>query len=202
MGARFANDGARHRFGIAGEGRTLNIVLTGATGFIGSHLLPVIAATDSVTAIARGRHVDVPGVRWIDHDLRRPLAVADLPDRIDAVIHLAQSRRYRDFPAGAEDIFELNVRGTFELLEYARRAGAERFVFTSTGGVYGHGDESFSEDDEVNPINFYLASKYAAETIIAPFVGELHAIILRPFFVYGPGQGPMLVSSFAQRVLP
>ena len=179
----------------------MRVLLTGATGFIGSHLLPSLAARHEVVAIARSPHADVPGVTWVDHDLREPLAQAGLPSSADAVVHLAQSRRYREFPAGAEDVFSLNVRATFDLLEYARTAGAGRFVFTSTGGVYGHGDESFVEEDAVNPINFYLASKYAAETVVAPYVGELHAIVLRLFFVYGPGQGPMLVSSLAQRVL-
>ncbi|HET8893901.1 MAG TPA: NAD(P)-dependent oxidoreductase [Gaiellaceae bacterium] len=179
----------------------MRIVLTGATGFIGSNLLDSLAADHDVFALGRVPARGRPGVRWIEHDLSRPLGEARLPSEIDAVVHLAQSRRYRDFPTGAEDIFALNVRATFELLEYARNAGAARFVFTSTGGVYGHGDESFLEDDRVNPINFYLASKYAAETVIAPFVSELNAIVLRPFFVYGPGQGAMLVSTFAQRVV-
>src|SRR5206468_7571481 len=52
---------------------------------------------------------------WVDHDLRHPLEGAGLPSSIDAVVHLAQSRRYREFPAGAEDVFALNVRATFEL---------------------------------------------------------------------------------------
>ncbi len=179
----------------------MRIVLTGATGFIGSHLIPELAKRHEVFAIARGPHPDVPGVAWVEHDLRKPLAEARLPPSIDAVVHLAQSRRYREFPDGAEDIFALNVRATFELVEYARAAGAERFVFASTGGVYGPGEASFSEDDAVNPINFYLASKYAAETLIAPFVSELHTVVLRLFFVYGPNQGQMLVSSLARRVL-
>jgi nucleoside-diphosphate-sugar epimerase len=175
--------------------------VTGATGFIGSYLVPALAGAHEVHALARGPHADLPGVTWIDHDLRDPLKDAGLPDRMDAVVHLAQSRRYREFPEGAEDIFSLNVQSTFELVEYARRAGAERFVFTSTGGVYGHGDERFVEEDVVNPINFYLASKYAAETVLAPYIAQLHTIVLRLFFVYGPGQGPMLISSLARRVL-
>jgi UDP-glucose 4-epimerase len=179
----------------------VRIVLTGATGFIGSHLVPSLADRHEVIAIVRDEEVDVPGATCVYHDLREPLTAARLPSAVDAVVHLAQSRRYREFPAGAEDVFSLNVRATFELLDYARAAGAERFVFTSTGGVYGHGEEEFVEDDDVNPINFYLASKHAAETLIGPYTSELHAIVLRPFFVYGPGQGPMLVSSLARRVL-
>jgi UDP-glucose 4-epimerase len=179
----------------------MRILVTGATGFIGSHLVPALADDHEVHALVRGPHAELPHVNWIEHDLREPLGQAPLPSSIDAVVHLAQSRRYREFPAGAEDIFSLNVQSTFELAEYARRAGAERFVFTSTGGVYGHGDERFVEEDVVNPINFYLASKYAAETVLAPYITQLHTIVLRLFFVYGPSQGPMLVSSLARRVL-
>jgi nucleoside-diphosphate-sugar epimerase len=179
----------------------MRILVTGATGFIGSHLVPALAGEHEVHALTRSGHPDVPGVRWIEHDLRAPLDGVELPSRLDAVVHLAQSRRYRDFPEAADDIFALNVAATSALVEYARGAGAERFVFTSTGGVYGHGAERFVEDDAVNPINYYLASKYAAETLLAPYVHHLHTIVLRLFFVYGPGQGQMLISSLARRVL-
>jgi len=179
----------------------MKILVTGATGFIGSHLVPALAERHEVHAVARAAHVDLPGVHWIEHDLHGPLDSSLLPRRVDAVVHLAQSRRYRDFPEAADDIFALNVAATAGLAEYARRAGAERFLFTSTGGVYGHGVERFVESDAVNPINFYLASKYAAETLLAPYVNHLHTIVLRLFFVYGPGQGQMLIASLARRVL-
>ena len=59
-----------------------------------------------------------------------------LPSHIDGVLHLAQSHAYRDFPAGAVDMFRVNVASTASLLEYARRAGASRFYLASTGSVY------------------------------------------------------------------
>ena len=179
----------------------MRILVTGARGFIGSHLVHALTGRHEIYATAREPGAPAEGVTWIRHDLRAPLESAALPNSLDAVVHLAQSRRYREFPDGAADVFSLNVRATFELLEYARRAGASRFVFTSTGGVYGHGDESFVEEDNVDPINFYLASKYAAETVIAPYVAELQVVVLRLFFVYGPGQGQMLIPSLARRVL-
>jgi nucleoside-diphosphate-sugar epimerase len=53
----------------------------------------------------------------------------------------------------------------------------------------------------VSPLNFYLASKYAAEVLLAPYRDVLTTVVLRPFFVYGPGQRGMLVGGLAERVL-
>ena len=116
-------------------------------------------------------------------------------------MHLAQSARYREFPDGAADVFALNVRTPAALLDYARSAGAERFVLCSTGGVYGYHDEHVREGHPVSPLNFYLASKYAAEVLLVPYRDVLRTVVLRPFFVYGPGQRGMLVAGLADRVL-
>lgn len=180
----------------------MRVLLTGGTGFIGSHLLPTLAAEHEVVALARRRPPDTPeGVTWIERDLAAPFDASDLPARVDAVIHLAQSRQYRDFPAGADDVFAVNVEGTFRLLDYARRAGAQRFVYASTGGVYGASYERLVETAQVDPLNFYLASKYAAETLMSAYRGLLHTIVFRFFFVYGPGQQGMLVPSLLGRVV-
>jgi UDP-glucose 4-epimerase len=181
----------------------LTVLLTGATGFIGRSVLRRLAGRQEVVAIARG---DVaaelePLARWVRQDLAGPLDAGRLPERVDTIVHLAQSARYRDFPDGAADVFALNVSAPAALLEYARGAGTQRFVLCSTGGVYGYHDEHVRESHSVSPINFYLASKYAAEVLLGPYRSLLHTVVLRPFFVYGAGQGGMLVASLAQRVL-
>ena len=61
-------------------------------------------------------------------------------------MHLAQSPRYRDFPEGALDVFEVNVGSTQRLLDWACRQGVKRFIYASSGGVYGHGEAPFEED--------------------------------------------------------
>jgi nucleoside-diphosphate-sugar epimerase len=177
-------------------------LLTGATGFIGRRLLPALAARHEVVALARTPPADdASGASWVEQDLAGPLDEGALPESIDAVVHLAQSRHYKEFPERAQDIFAVNIHGTFQLLEYARRAGASRFVFTSTGGVYGHGSEHMDETDPVSPIDFYLRSKYAAELLVANYESLLTAIIFRLFFVYGPGQDRMLVPTLLQRIV-
>ena len=181
----------------------MRIVLTGATGFIGRHLLPMLAAEHEIVAIARGEPEGViaDNVTWVEQDLTQPLVRSQLPRRADAVVHLAQSKRYRDFPEGAEDVFAVNVHSTFRLLEWSQQTGIDTFVFASTGGVYGSSDRALSESDRLNPLNFYLSSKSSAESLVSSYSRFFRTVTFRFFFVYGPGQQGMLVPSLLERVL-
>jgi UDP-glucose 4-epimerase len=181
----------------------VKVLVTGATGFIGRWLLPRLAREHDVVAIARPGSALPSGedVEWVEQDLTEPLRRDFLPAKVDAVVHLAQSRLYKQFPEGAADVFEINVHSTFRLLEYAREVGAGRFVFASTGGVYGSSDKAVSETDRLNPLNFYLSSKYGAESLVTSYDGFLTTVIFRFFFVYGPGQTQMMVPSLLGRVL-
>lgn len=180
----------------------MKILLTGATGFIGNRLVNSLSPGHDVTALARRLPEASAGssVRWIEQDLALALDHSRLPDRVDAIIHLAQSRFYRRFPEKAKDIFEVNIASTLGLLEYARRAGAERFILASSGGVYGYSDEKFVETDPVNPLDFYLSSKYTSELLTANYHSFFHTAVFRFFFVYGPGQENMLIPSLINKV--
>src|SRR5581483_3912296 len=145
-------------------------VVTGAGGFIGGRLIRSLAASTETIAIVRPGAADVPGAaRTIGVDLRQPRDLARLlPARADAIIHLAQSPRFRDFPEGVDDVFAVNVHATQALLDYAHRAGVSHAIVASSGGVYGSGERVF---DEQSPIDlnrnqgFYLASKMCAEVL-------------------------------------
>lgn len=155
-----------------------------------------------------GEHELYPVVRaapdesreWIVQDLSQPLDLARLPKRVDAVLHLAQSRRYREFPGGAEDVYAVNVHSTFALLEYARSAGAKSFVLASTGGIYGYSYEALVETSPANPLNFYLTSKHVAESLVANYQAFFRTVVFRFFFVYGPGQEGMVVPTLLEKV--
>jgi UDP-glucose 4-epimerase len=178
----------------------MRVLVTGANGFIGRRFVETHGTDHELFGLVRTPAPDVPGVEWIVHDLVEPLAGAALPDHVDAIVHLAQSRRYREFPDGARDVFEVNTRSTLELLEYARGAGADSFIYASSGGIYGYSYERLLESDPVNPLNFYFSSKYAAELLIANYQSLFRTIIFRFFFVYGPEQRGMLVPSLVERV--
>ena len=177
----------------------MRILLTGATGFVGRHLLATLAPQHDVFALARELPDTTPeGVNWIEQDLARPLE--GVPGQIDAVVHLAQSRRYREFPEGSGDLFEVNVASTFRLLEYARQAGARSFVHASTGGVYGGGEGPLDEGAPLRVLGFYPASKLSAEALVRGYETVFTTVLLRFFFVYGPGQTGMLVPTLIDKV--
>jgi UDP-glucose 4-epimerase len=178
-----------------------SILVTGASGFLGSNLVQSLVADGQVVyALARREARLPPGVRRIDADLADPAFPILLPPRIDAVVHLAQSRHFRRFPEQAPDIFAVNVQATALLADYARRAGAQHLIFASSGGVYGHSEDRLVETAPISPLNYYLASKYAAEILLTAYHQHFRCVILRPFFLYGPGQQGMLVGGLLARI--
>ena len=180
----------------------MRILLTGATGFIGNQLVETLTAEHEIYALVRRRSAGYleQFARTIEMDLSQPLDETRLPARIDAVIHLAQSKFYKQFPEQSVDIFNVNISSAFYLLEYARHAGAQTFIFASSGGVYGYGYEKFAETDPVSPLNFYLSSKYMAELLLANYRQFFRTVIFRFFFVYGAGQRGMLIPNLIEKV--
>jgi nucleoside-diphosphate-sugar epimerase len=124
------------------------------------------------------------------------LATAELRIRdsgCDAVVALAQSQYFRDFPERARDIFAVNVHAQLRLLEWSRTSGVKRFVYASSGGIYGSRARQHVAENELlavdSPLGFYLGSKLCAEIMFQNYRHFFEtAVILRPFFIYGPGQ--------------
>ncbi len=134
-------------------------------------------------------------VRTIPCDLAREWDAETFPQKVDAVIHLAQSEYFREFPVHGEHIFTVNTASTLRLLEYARKVKAQTFVLASSGGIYGHGEEGFTEDRPIEAkgdLGFYLGTKLCAEVLAENYTSFICVIILRFFFVYGPGQRPSM----------
>jgi UDP-glucose 4-epimerase len=166
----------------------VKVLVTGPTGFIGRPLVEALAADHEVWAVGRTVADHPPSVKWVEWDMSAALPATLLPSRIDAVVHLAQSRNYRDFPESAVAIARVNVQATVELLDHARRAGARNFVFASSGGVYGGSNSPLGEDAIVKPPDFYLSTKAAAEALASAYRQYFNVVCLRLFFPYGPGQ--------------
>jgi len=176
----------------------MRVFVTGASGFIGRHLVAALAETHQVFAAVRRRPIEVPsGVTWIEHDFAAATPPTGWPTAIDAVVHLAQSRHYRAFPEQASDIYSVGLDATMRLLDWARAAGARQFVLASTGGLYGAGPRPFRESDPVaigpGPLSFYFTVKRSSEMLAEQFASLFPVAILRIFFAYGHGQAPSML---------
>jgi len=172
---------------------TKKILVTGANGLLGRHLIrllknngtQVYAITNSIKFSA------IENVEYLHIDFSKKWCEKDLPSDVDVVIHLAQSSRFRDFPESAIDIFKVNIESTARLLEYCRLSNASKFVYASSGGVYGNGINSFTENSPIIPpgqLGYYLGSKMCGEIIAQSYANIFQVISLRFFFMYGPGQ--------------
>ncbi|MFZ1680395.1 MAG: NAD(P)-dependent oxidoreductase [Rhizobiaceae bacterium] len=181
----------------------MNIVITGAAGFLGQELVRQLAGRHDLYCLTRQVTDTLPGgrgVHWIAMDLSAGLDRSRLPARADAIIHLAQSNGYRNFPDGAPDVFAVNIRLVQELCEYGLSAGITRLVLASTGTVYEPFAAPLHEDSALRPTGYYGASKLAAELISGAYSGKFAVSNLRVFFLYGPGQRNMLIARLIDNV--
>jgi nucleoside-diphosphate-sugar epimerase len=177
----------------------MRVLLTGASGFVGGHLAPALVnAGHEVICVVRdqARYVPPPGATAIQVDLLEPFGGALPPS--DAAIHLAQANVR--FPDAANELFRVNSLSTQELLDYARREGAERFLFASTGSVYGFADRPFRESDPPSSHDFYAVTKTIGEELVAAYRGFFLTGIVRLVAPYGPGQVARMIPRLLERV--
>lgn len=161
------------------------ILVTGATGLVGSRLLPrLVKAGYDCSALVRGKEV-AAGVTVVEGDLFDPVTLEEAVKGIEAIIHLAAVFRSTD----TDLIWKSNLEGTRNLINAVKsNAPDARFIFASTSHVYNMSNpHPGREDDTLNPQHAYPASKVAAEKELLE--SGLNYTVLRFPFVYGDGDG-------------
>lgn len=161
------------------------ILVTGATGLVGSRLLPrLVEAGYNCVALVRGKQVS-GGVIAVEGDLFDPASLEIALKDVNAVIHLAAVFRSPD----SDLIWKSNLEGTRNLINAVKAtAPYARFIFASTSHVYDKNNpRPGREDDALNPQHAYPASKVAAEKELCE--SGLNWSVLRFPFVYGDGDG-------------
>lgn len=176
----------------------MKALVTGGAGFIGSNLVArllsdgaSVTVLDNLSSGYRSNLPDHPRCRWVEGDIRDPAAVTTAVTGAEVVFHLAASvgnKRSIDHPI--QDA-EVNVIGTLQVLEGARRAGVRKIVTSSSAGIFGELKTlPIREDHPVEPDTPYGSSKLGAEKECLAYAKlfDLEAVCLRYFNIYGPNQ--------------
>ena len=184
-----------------------NVLVTGAGGFIGSHLAErLVELGFNVTGFIRYNSRNNWGwiekskylkeIKIITGDVRDYDSVKNAMKGVDAVFHLAALIGIPYSYVSPLAYIKTNVEGTYNILQTARELGIERVIHTSTSEVYGTAQFiPISENHPINPQSPYAASKAAADFLALSYYSsfELPVIVLRPFNTYGPRQSARAV---------
>jgi nucleoside-diphosphate-sugar epimerase len=180
------------------------VLVTGAAGFIGGHLVDALVrqgfettalihynASRHIGTLARLAPETLAKVRLVFGDVCDPEQMAALAEGCDRIIHAAALIGIPYSYEAPRSYLRVNTEGTLNVLEAARRAGVSRLVFVSTSEVYG--GAQFTPMDETHPLQAqspYSASKIGAEALVEAWRRnfEVPALIIRPFNTYGPRQ--------------
>jgi UDP-N-acetylglucosamine 4-epimerase len=191
------------------QSRPRRFLVTGAAGFIGSHLAETllrlgqsVVGFDNFVTGSRANLSDLlaaaqPGAharfRFIEGDIRDPDVCADAMQGVDVVLHQAALASVPKSIEDPQSFHSVNVDGFANVLSTARAAGVKRIVYASSSSVYGD-DTSYekSEDRIGRPLSPYASTKLIDEIEAATFqrVYGLRTVGLRYFNVFGPRQNP------------
>lgn len=197
------------------------ILITGAAGFIGSHLSERLLREGwTVTGVDNFDEFYDPQIKrqnisksleddnfsLIEADIRDKDAMDKaISDNIELIVHLAARAGVRPSIEQPMLYADVNINGTMVMLEAAKKYGVNKFIFASSSSVYGNNEKvPFRENDNVDfPISPYAATKKAGELICHTYhhLFDISVTCLRFFTVYGPRQRPDLaIHKFARLI--
>jgi len=200
----------------------MRYLITGGAGFIGSHLVEqLISENHEILCLDNFNDYYNPAIKWKNIDAVRhypnyKMIQGDILDealldqifqqqQFDGIVHLAARAGVRPSVLQPGLYEEVNIRGTLNLLEMAKKYQIPKFIFASSSSVYGNNRKvPFSERDAVdNPISPYAATKKAGELICFTYSSlyDISVSCLRFFTVYGPRQRPdMAIHKFTKLI--
>jgi UDP-glucose 4-epimerase len=178
----------------------MKYMVTGGAGFIGSHLVNALVDQGHTVICVDNQSSDGHELfKWNDGAVNINSDINDLTysdfQGVDTVFHMAAEVSIPRCIAQPRKTFASNVDGTFNVLDCAKRAGVNRFIFSSTSAIYGNGCSGMYGDGQnetapVNCLNIYATSKLMCEQLCKLYAEPrfMDTVCLRYFNVYGEGQ--------------
>lgn len=196
----------------------MNVLITGGAGFIGSHLCDrYVTKGETVFCLDNFESGDLRNIyglitnknfKLVHGDIRDTSLLEKIMPRINAIIHLAAQIHVERSIIEPQLTYDVNVLGTLNVLEAARRHDVERIIHTSTSEVYGSARSTpMNEDHPLCAPHPYGASKIAADRLCHAYIQTygMNICIARPFNTFGPKQKDHgyggAISIFTRRVL-
>lgn len=191
------------------------VLVTGADGFIGSHLTQLLLAEglevralclyNSFGSLGWLEGIESEGLETVLGDVRDPDFCRKICRGVDTVFHLAALIAIPYSYEAPDSYVDTNIRGTLNMLQAARDAGCRRIIVTSTSEVYGTAQfVPITEAHPRQPQSPYSATKIGADALAMSFYSsfDLPVVIARPFNTYGPRQSaraiiPTIISQIA-----
>ena len=198
----------------------MRLLVTGGAGFIGSNFVEhALRQGDTVGVLDNFNDYYEPEIKKsnlaavLDQISLHQVDLGEQADvkkivkdgGYDTIVHLAARAGVRPSMQDPELYLDTNIKGTFNMLEAAREAGVERFIFASSSSVYGASQiVPFSEEQRLSQtLSPYAATKLAGETICSnyAYLYGIRVVCLRFFTVYGPRQRPDLaIHQFTRKI--
>jgi 2-alkyl-3-oxoalkanoate reductase len=173
----------------------MKVLVTGASGFLGGHVAELLSKRgDHVRALVRKtsnrKHLaSLPNVELFEGSVEDVDRIAEAVTGVDAVVHSAGLIKARS----TDEFFAVNVGGTSNLVEAARRRPLKRFVLISSLEACGpSADGQPVSAEQESPVTAYGRSKLAAEKVVLSAKDDIPVVILRPGAIYGPRDGEIL----------
>ncbi len=192
-----------------------NVLVTGGTGFIGSHLVEnLVKLKAKVTVLDNLSTGNINNLRnvfsqvnIIYGDITNSFTCFNATRKKDIVFHLAAFASVKNSIQNPKVCNKINVEGTKNLLEGCKKNNIKTFIFSSSAAVYGNRNDQCKETDKLNPLSPYATSKVEGEQLCKKYCQEyeIDTAILRYFNVYGSRQNPngeyaAVVSKFKQNL--
>lgn len=174
----------------------MKIIITGGSGFIGTHLISKLSKEHQITVFDSKKPMAQSGTSFIEGDIGNCEQVLDSVKNCDVVIHLAAVVGVENSESNLIKTLDVNIGGTRNILESCRINKIKKIIFSSSSEIYGEPLKiPIEESQKPIPITTYGVSKLAAEEYVKSYCktfGMKYAI-LRFFNAYGPGQSTEFV---------